>query len=51
MDLEKNEKVTFSCAELVPRLSESQIVAILTQHEKGQKVVDHCQEHGISQTT
>ncbi len=33
------------------RFSESQIVAILAQHEKGQKVVDICREHGISQPT
>lgn len=33
------------------RFTESQIVAILAQHEKGQKVSDLCREHGISQAT
>lgn len=33
------------------RFTESQIVSILAQHEKGQKVVDICREHGISQAT
>ena len=32
------------------RFSESQIVSILASHEKGQKVIDLCREHGISQT-
>ena len=31
--------------------TESQIVAILGQQEKGQKVTDICREHGISQAT
>jgi putative transposase len=33
------------------KFTESQIVAIMAQHEKGQKVVDICREHGISQPT
>lgn len=33
------------------RFTESQIVSILAQHEKGQKVADICREHGISQPT
>ncbi len=33
------------------KFSETQIVAILAQHEKGQKVADLCREHGISQAT
>lgn len=33
------------------KFNESQIVAILAQHENGQKVVDICREHGISQPT
>jgi putative transposase len=33
------------------KFTESQIVAILAQHEKGQKVTDICREHGISQPT
>lgn len=48
---EKSTEDTFSFTELVPRFSESQIVAILEQHEKGQKVVDICRENGISQPT
>jgi putative transposase len=31
--------------------TESQIVGILAQQEKGQKVTDICREHGISQAT
>jgi putative transposase len=31
--------------------TESQIVSILAQQEKGQKVTDICREHGISQAT
>ena len=33
------------------RFSESQIVSILASHETGQKVIDLCREHGISQAT
>ncbi len=33
------------------RFSETQIVAILAQQEKGHKVADICREHGISQAT
>jgi transposase-like protein len=33
------------------KFTESQIVVILAQHESGQKVVDICREHGISQHT
>ena len=33
------------------RFTESQIVSILAQHEKGQRVADICREHGISQPT
>jgi putative transposase len=33
------------------RFSESQIVSILASHEKVQKVIDLCREHGISQAT
>jgi len=33
------------------KFTESQIVSIMAQHEKGQKVVDICREHGISQAT
>ena len=33
------------------KFTESQIVAILTQHEKGVKVSEICREHGISQPT
>jgi len=33
------------------KFNETQIVAILAQHEKGQKVIDICREHGISQPT
>lgn len=33
------------------RFTESQIVAILSLQEKGQKVSDICREHGISQAT
>ena len=33
------------------RFSESQIVSILSSHEIGQKVIDLCREHGISQAT
>ena len=33
------------------KFTESQIVAILNQQEKGMKVVDICREHGISQPT
>ncbi len=33
------------------RFTESQIVGILAQHEKGMKVIDICREHGISQPT
>jgi putative transposase len=33
------------------KFTESQIVAILAQHEKGIKVSEICREHGISQPT
>jgi putative transposase len=33
------------------KFTESQIVSILAQHEKGMKVADICREHGISQPT
>jgi putative transposase len=33
------------------KFTETQIVAILAQYEKGVKVVDICREHGISQPT
>lgn len=33
------------------KFTESQIVSILAQHEKGVKVVDLCREYGISQPT
>jgi putative transposase len=33
------------------KFTESQIVSMLSQHEKGQKVADICREHGISQAT
>jgi putative transposase len=33
------------------RFTESQIVSILAEHEKGLKVADICREHGISQPT
>lgn len=33
------------------RFSESQIISILNQNEKGMKVRDICREHGISDTT
>ena len=33
------------------KFTESQIVSILAQYEKGVKVVDICREHGISQPT
>ncbi len=33
------------------KFSESQIVTILAQHEKGMKDSDLCREHGISQAT
>jgi putative transposase len=33
------------------KITESQIVGILAQQEKGQKVSDVCREHGISQAT
>lgn len=33
------------------RFTESQIVAILSEAEKGLKVADICREHGISQPT
>lgn len=33
------------------RFTETQIIAILTQAEKGMKVSDICREHGISQPT
>jgi putative transposase len=33
------------------KFTESQIVSILASHEKGQKVIDLCREHGISQAT
>jgi putative transposase len=33
------------------KFTESQIVSILAQHEKGVKVIDLCREHGISQPT
>ena len=33
------------------RFTESQIIAILKQHEGGLKVGDICREHGISQAT
>jgi putative transposase len=33
------------------KITESQIVGILAQQEKGQKVSDVCREHGISQPT
>ena len=35
----------------ISKFTESQIVSMLSQHEKGQKVVDICREHGISQAT
>jgi putative transposase len=33
------------------KFTETQIVSILAQYEKGVKVVDICREHGISQPT
>lgn len=33
------------------RFTESQIVAIINQHESGVKVADLCREHGISEQT
>ena len=33
------------------KFTETQIVAILAQYEKGVKVVDLCREHGVSQPT
>ena len=33
------------------KFTETQIVSILSQHEKGMKVADICREHGISQAT
>lgn len=33
------------------KFTESQIVSILSHHEKGMKVIDICREHGISQPT
>lgn len=33
------------------RFSESQIISILNQNEKGMKVRDICREHGISDAT
>ena len=33
------------------KFTETQIVAILAQYEKGVKIVDICREHGISQPT
>mgnify|MGYP002074871740 FL=1 len=33
------------------KFTETQIVSILTQQEKGMKVADICREHGISQAT
>ena len=33
------------------KFTETQIVSILTQQEKGMKVADICREHGISQPT
>lgn len=33
------------------RFTESQIVAIIRQHESGVKTADLCREHGISQAT
>jgi len=33
------------------KFTETQIVGILGQHEKGMKVVDLCRDHGISQAT
>jgi putative transposase len=33
------------------KFTETQIVSILAQYEKGVKVIDLCREHGISQPT
>ena len=33
------------------KFSETQILAILAQYEKGVKVADLCREHGVSQPT
>jgi putative transposase len=33
------------------KFTETQIVSILSQHEKGMKVTDICREHGVSQAT
>ena len=33
------------------KFTESQIIGILKQQESGQKVIDICREHGISQPT
>ena len=33
------------------KFTETQIIAMLAQYEKGVKVVDICREHGISQPT
>ena len=33
------------------KFTETQIVSILSQQEKGMKVADICREHGISQAT
>ncbi|MBK6626733.1 MAG: transposase [Flavobacteriales bacterium] len=33
------------------RFTETQIVALLHEHEAGKKVADLCREHGVSQPT
>lgn len=33
------------------RFTETQIVAMLREHEQGRKVADICREHGVSQPT
>ncbi len=33
------------------RFSETQIIGVLQEHEKGAKVADLCRKHGITETT
>jgi putative transposase len=33
------------------RFSDTQIIGVLQEHEKGAKITDRCRTHGITQTT
>ena len=51
LKLEEYSNFNFSIIMKKSRFTESQIIAILKQHENGLKVGDICREKGISQAT